>query len=338
MSKKIELSVIMSVYNSEDFLYEAIKSILSQSYEQFEFIIINDGSTDLSEDIILKFNDSRIKYIKNNKNEGLIYSLNKGIKLSRGTYIVRMDSDDIAEKNRFEIQLNFLKKYKEIDILGTAYTRFGEGVKRKKIIMPVTEEYLKANILFASPICHPSVFIKKEILDKHRYDLEYKGMEDYKLWIDLLLEKKKIINIKNSLLNYRILKSSVTQTENLKYKERFERFEKLYKYFFEKLNFELTKDEIKLHALLKNKISFINYAKVDIISKYFKYSDSLIYNNKKNMYCDEKILKEFLGKNYIKILIWSRKNIKIKDITSKESILLFVYGVKYYFRKKILNY
>ena len=114
MNTKPFVSVVMSVYNGELFLKEAIDSILSQTYKKFEFIIIDDGSTDGSLNIINEYSDERIKILVNPKNEGLIFSLNKGIELALGTYIVRMDADDISLPQRIEEQVSFMEKHGSI--------------------------------------------------------------------------------------------------------------------------------------------------------------------------------------------------------------------------------
>ena len=101
MNQKSLISVLMPVYNVEKYLQEAIESILNQTYSNFEFLIINDGSSDKSGEIINSYNDSRIVYLQNNKNKGLVYTLNYGISLAKGEYIARMDGDDISLPDRF---------------------------------------------------------------------------------------------------------------------------------------------------------------------------------------------------------------------------------------------
>lgn len=114
------ISVLMPAYNAEKYIKEAIESILNQTFSNFEFIIIDDGSIDATEEIIKSFKDSRIVYIKNEKNLGLIKTLNKGISIARGEFIARMDSDDISMPQRFELQLDVFKKYKGVDIVNVA--------------------------------------------------------------------------------------------------------------------------------------------------------------------------------------------------------------------------
>lgn len=127
------ISVLMPAYNAEKYIKEAIESILNQTFSNFEFIIIDDGSIDATEEIIKSFKDSRIVYIKNEKNLGLIKTLNKGISIARGEFIARMDSDDISMPQRFELQLDVFKKYKGVDIVNVALKKMSEdGTKLSK--------------------------------------------------------------------------------------------------------------------------------------------------------------------------------------------------------------
>src|SRR3989338_10709157 len=118
-SQTAKISVIMSVYNGMPYLPEAVKSILNQTYKNFEFIIIDDASTDQSTKYLRFLKDKRIKLIKNSKNLGLAASLNKALKFAKGEYIARMDADDISLPKRFEKQVKFFKKHPSVDICGT---------------------------------------------------------------------------------------------------------------------------------------------------------------------------------------------------------------------------
>ena len=115
------ISVVMSVYNAEKYLKEAIDSILNQTYQDFEFIIVNDCSDDRSLAILKNYEKSykSIRLINNSENLGLTKNLNRALAISKGKYIARMDADDISELNRFERQIDFFNKHKEVDILGT---------------------------------------------------------------------------------------------------------------------------------------------------------------------------------------------------------------------------
>jgi len=149
-----EVTVLMSVYNGSKYLAEAIESILHQSYTDFEFLIINDGSTDLSEKIIKSYNDRRINYIKNNENIGLTRSLNKGLCLARGKYIARMDADDISMPDRFKEQVDFMEKNENVVACGTFIELF--GIKTGKIKYPIKDKEIREKFIFNPPLAHPT--------------------------------------------------------------------------------------------------------------------------------------------------------------------------------------
>lgn len=231
--KSILVSVIMSVYNAELYLEDAIKSILSQSYENFEFIIINDGSNDKSLDIIRKYKniDNRINLINNSENKGLIYSLNKGLEIAKGKYIARMDADDIALKDRFLKQVKYMENNKDIALLGTNIYMFRNSnkfLKKKWHIINNIEE-IRVKMFFGNFIAHPTVMIRKSILDKYglKYNINHRGMEDYGLWIEIL-KNDSISNLDQALLKYRFLSTSITSKENKNIEERFGPFKNIH--------------------------------------------------------------------------------------------------------------
>lgn len=221
----IKISVLLPVFNAAKTLKEAIKSILEQTYTNFELIIINDGSSDNSSEIIKLFDDNRIIYIENTENKGLIYTLNKGIAVSQGKYIARMDADDIAINTRLEKQYNFLEKHTNIDLLGTGRIIFGENIKRKKQCFPENDLDIKAYQYMACPIIHPSVMIRRETLIKNnlRYNLQYRHMEDYKLWYDIL-KVGKAANLKEALIYYRVSKEQISTKYQIEQSERNKKF------------------------------------------------------------------------------------------------------------------
>lgn len=202
------VSVLMPVYNAEKYLRESMDSILGQTYTNFEFIIINDGSTDSSADIVRSYNDPRIVFIDNAKNSGLVSVLNYGLRIARGKYIARMDSDDISLPQRFAKQIKFMERHKNVGILGTFFHMFGDGVDRieKKRRWPKL-----ADMLATSPVGHPTVMMRKSVMDKYnlRYDARYKHAEDYELWTRAI-RYTKIANLKDVLLNYRWSEDNVS--------------------------------------------------------------------------------------------------------------------------------
>ena len=150
------VTVLMAVYNGEKYLREAIESILDQTYTNFEFLIINDGSSDRTEEIILSYNDKRIRYIKNEQNLKLIASLNKGLDLAKGEFIARMDADDISLPERLEKQINFLEKHPEIGLLGSWVRTLGL-TNNRNIIFKQGHNTIRIQLLFNNFFHHPSV-------------------------------------------------------------------------------------------------------------------------------------------------------------------------------------
>lgn len=197
------ISVVMSVYNGELHIKEAMESILSQTFADFEFVIINDASTDTTESIIKSFNDPRIKLIKNDKNLGLAKSLNIGLDLAKGKYISRMDADDISLPERFQKQFDFMEENPGIDVCGSWYEFI--GARTGVVKYPLKDDEVKANMFFYDCICHPSVFIRKESLDKHRlrYNEEFRYAQDYELWCRGIKDLK-FANMPCVLLKYRV--------------------------------------------------------------------------------------------------------------------------------------
>ena len=205
------ISVLMPIYNAELYVGEAIESILNQTYKNFEFIIIDDGSTDNSLNIIKSYKDDRIKLFQNDENKGLIYTLNRGLDLAQGKYIARMDSDDISLPKRFEIQVNFLEQNKNIGILGTGAKGFGV----KSFIHSYNGRVSGIDLMKACVIFHPTVFLRKEFFDKFnlRYSVDYKACEDYELWTRAI-RFMEIYNIPDILLNYRVHTSNISVTQS----------------------------------------------------------------------------------------------------------------------------
>ena len=179
----------MSVYNGERYLREAVESILAQTFGDFEFIIINDGSTDGSREILESYlghnGDSRITLI-NQENKGTSASLNRGIKEARGEYIVRMDSDDVSLPERLARLADFMDSHKDVGICGSWAKVIGGP--SETIRYPVKAEDIKAGLLFKNTIVHPSIIIRRDLFLHH--DLTYcddpeirNKLEDYDLWI-----------------------------------------------------------------------------------------------------------------------------------------------------------
>jgi len=184
-----KVSILMSVYNGEKYLSESINSILNQTFEDFELIIVNDASTDNSLNILKQYDDKRIFIINNKKNIGLTKSLNKALKVARGIYIARMDADDISKKTRIEKQVKFMDAYPEIGVLGSNYYEMDTNGNRliSKINIPETDEQIRKVLFKYNPFIHSSLMIRKSVLDKiGYYDESFKASQDYDLILRIL--------------------------------------------------------------------------------------------------------------------------------------------------------
>jgi GT2 family glycosyltransferase len=212
---KPKISVIMPNYNGETYLEESINSILNQTFKDFEFIIIDDGSIDNSVRIIKKYlkKDNRIKLLINKKNLGIIQSLNKGLKIAKGDYIARMDSDDISLPSRLEIEYQYLKKNKDIFLVGTSYQIINEeGKKLFDIQTFFPSELVRKKLLKKCIIAHPTVMFHNDGCWYYRDKAIY--CEDYDLWLRLLQKGKKMVILKEILLKYRVRKNSICNSKS----------------------------------------------------------------------------------------------------------------------------
>lgn len=179
---RLKISVIMSVYNGERYLREAIESILNQTYTDFEFIIVNDASTDGSLKIMQSYGDSRIKIINNEQNIGLTRSLNKAIRQAQGEFIVRQDADDISLPNRLEEQTGYFEQHPEVALLGTSIDIIdenGEILGRRTILADPSKNFFRSG-WFA----HGSAMFKTDIVNElGGYNELFRYCQDYELWL-----------------------------------------------------------------------------------------------------------------------------------------------------------
>lgn len=213
MSNKPTITVLMAVYNGEKYLKEAIDSILGQTYSDFEFIIIDDASTDKTKGILNSFIDKRIRIINNNLNVGLTKSLNKGLIEAKGEYVARMDADDISLPERLDIQRRFLDENKNIVCVGSGAIIINSLGKTTGLKSPISNpELLKFYMILKNQIMHPSVMFRKKIIQQlGGYDESIKYAQDYNLWSKLLSHGYKVDNIGKPLLRYRLHEKSITQ-------------------------------------------------------------------------------------------------------------------------------
>jgi glycosyltransferase involved in cell wall biosynthesis len=216
-----KISVLMPVYNGEKYLREAIESILNQTEKDFEFLIIDDGSTDNSENIIRSYTDHRIKYHKR-PHQGLVQTLNYGLSVAKGEYIARMDADDISQTERFEKQIQFMNSNQNVAICGThAYTINDNGeIMGEMNYPPEKSSQIKMYAILHNPFIHSSILMRmKAIIDCGLYDLRFKHVEDYELWTRILSDHHGY-NLKQKLIYYRMHENQVTSQMNFSMRAR----------------------------------------------------------------------------------------------------------------------
>jgi hypothetical protein len=200
------VSVVMSVFNGEKFLSEAIDSVLGQSFREFEFVIIDDGSTDSTADILSKYElvDSRIRVLRDGK-RGRSAALNLGINVAGGKYVAILDADDVAAPRRLEEQADFMERNPKVGVLGGAFELMSDSGRSINIIRhPLEDAEIRSVILRYNPICHSSAMLRKDLaLALGGYRCAFEPSEDYDLWLRMS-ERSRLANLHDVLVRYRI--------------------------------------------------------------------------------------------------------------------------------------
>lgn len=208
---KPEISVVLSVFNAEKYLKSCVDSILCQSFHNFELIVINDGSTDNSLNILKQYqeNDRRIILVSQS-NQGLSSSLNLGIALSKSEICARIDADDVAENSRLQKQFNFLNENPNISVVGSWIKIFGEGCIPRVWKNPLSPSEIYLTLFVKNPLFHPSVmFRKSRVLAAGGYDSSVPYDQDYDLWLRMSKNGDQFANIPQVLMHYRIHKEQM---------------------------------------------------------------------------------------------------------------------------------
>ena len=223
-SKRPNLSVVMSVYNAERHLERAVRSVLNQTYQNFEFIIIDDASTDQTKDLLRKIKDMRVKIIRNEENLGLTKSLNKAIQIARGQLIARMDGDDLSVPHRFEKQLDFLKKHTDYAVVGSSYYQINQDDCIVSLVKVLTDDTaIKKGLEKQNWFGHGSVMMRKEAFNKvGGYDERFIFAQDYDLWLRIS-EHYKVANIEEPLYFWRVSGAGIS-TQKEKEQKTFAQF------------------------------------------------------------------------------------------------------------------
>ena len=210
MASQALVSISMPAFNAAKYIASSIQSVLDQTYQHFELIIYDDGSSDQTREIIQSFSDPRIKTILADQNQGLIVARNAIAQQAQGKYIALLDCDDIAEPTRLEEQVAYLEGG-QCDLCGTAYWTINE---QTRIIKKSKQKYsnadLKALLVIGSPFCNPTVMGKAEIFKDLPYLQQNKHAEDYGFFVEAALKGWRFSNLKNRLLTYRLHESQIS--------------------------------------------------------------------------------------------------------------------------------
>ncbi len=213
--KKPKVSVLMSVYNGEMYLSEAMDSILEQTYKNWEFIVIDDCSTDRTAEILAEYvkRDSRVRIYRNEQNQRLAGSLNRALTFAQGEYIVRMDADDISRRDRIEKQLEFMERHPEISLSGSRVMSLtGNRVIPTNLQSRGDADGVAARFLFFNPVAHAAMIVRKKDLASFGYREQFFCTEDFDLWIRMLCSGKKMAVQDDYLFMYRQHENQTTVT------------------------------------------------------------------------------------------------------------------------------
>lgn len=208
------VSVVMPAYNAAEYVEQAVESILNQTYKRFEFIIIDDASTDSTFNILkdVRAKDKRIILIQNQENLGVTKSLNKGLELARGKYIIRMDADDWSYPERFELQMELMEKNPKVVVCGS-YVEICDSKLKTKYVRKYhsNDTNIRKHIFRYSPFAHPATIWKAEVLKKERYNEIINVSQDYELYFRVG-KIGKFMNLNKPLLKLRLHKQSISTT------------------------------------------------------------------------------------------------------------------------------
>jgi glycosyltransferase involved in cell wall biosynthesis len=210
------ITVILPTYNCEKFINECIDSILTQTYPNFELLIIDDCSTDNTVNLIKQYKDERIKLTVKEKNTGYTDSLNWGIENANGEYIARMDGDDVCLPTRFEEQVKVMIENPKVSICGSWAKVLGTDGYIK---VPETNEQVFKRFLFQNAIVHPSLMFRKEVFSNYKYERDFEPAEDFYLWTKLIFDYD-FYNIQKPLLLYRKHETNVSKRREKQQKEK----------------------------------------------------------------------------------------------------------------------
>lgn len=214
------VSVLLPTYNSEKFVLQAVRSVLTQGYSNFEILILDDGSTDKTVELIRQLDHPRIRIFAFPENRGLPAVLNSGIAFSKGTFLARLDSDDLCAPRRLELQVEFLRDNLNVGLVGGSMAEFGD--KQRLVRYPESHDEISCAMLFRNVIAHGTVMFRAEVFQSNslRYSEDSVLAQDYELW-SRLLGLTEVANLREVLMFRRVHGQQVTTSNKLQRRERY---------------------------------------------------------------------------------------------------------------------
>jgi glycosyltransferase involved in cell wall biosynthesis len=307
------VSVVLPAYNAGPYIAEAIQSILNQTYTNFELIVVNDCSTDNTEEQILAIPDARIQYIKNAQNSGLIYNLNLGFSLAKGQYIVRMDADDISLPTRIATQVAYMEANPTVGVCGTWFQSFGSQNQEAKY--ETENDAIKLRMLYQCHFCHPTVIIRKSVVHEHKltYDKAFIHAEDYELWGRMAFFTS-FGNIGEVLLKYRVHGENVSQKHNT---VQVENSRRVIQDIFIRLGMVVSVDAIAIWV----RACYADFSlTADEIRTLESLIEGLLEGNKTVNYVAQAVLEDFISQKWFNLCYNNVKNKQVQTLFNSSKI------------------
>jgi len=298
------LSIVMPVYNAEQFIRESVSSILSQTFRNFELIIVDDGCSDASIDIVNDFRDPRIKILVNKENSGIVFSRNRGLGEAKGKYVAQFDADDIAMPQKFEKQIGFLRDNPRFGLIGSWAKHIDEKSKATGIKWKVnaTPNQIPAILLFRNYFVQSAVVARKEVLPEAYYSEGYDLVEDYKMWFDIS-RISMVWNFPAYLVRYRVHSNS----SSIRAEDKMQMLEmKVFRYIYETLGFRFTEEHFKTLWLLKSGSGIQAGAQLEQIKNLLK---QIYLENQRLGVVDQPALEKVIKNRWLKACVRAKGNL-----------------------------
>ena len=292
------LSIIMPVYNAEAYLREAVESILAQSFTDFELIIVEDGSTDNSREVIEGFNDSRIQVLYNDGNQGIVFTRNRGMAAARGRYIAPFDADDIAHPEKFAKQIQFLEENPEYGMVGSWVKLIDKSGKEmsEDYKLNAPHEQIPPIMLFRNYFVQSSVLMRREAIPPGGYEKGFDIGEDYRMWT-IIANKWKVWNYPKYLIEYRVHHKGITKRES----DLTPLYDnKVFRPLYETLNINLNEHQCRLLQQIK---SDMRIADINTLKDIERFLLHILKQNARLLVYDQKQLRKVVKNRWLKVCI-----------------------------------